>query len=148
MSLIRTDVSEGEDRALLKEDHIYRPRQSRWRDKRKQSRWETEAPKPAQDRTNVEIRSTSVLSMVLKGVSSEEPRKAGACLKMVATLSLSGYKTGRRSLKGDHRQKQSERPNVNNSFGRTQISARLIIKTTQYPNAMQYRRPTSKKKSE
>lgn len=40
-----------------------------------------EAPKPAQDRTNEEIHSTSVLSMVLRGVSSEEPGKAGHASK-------------------------------------------------------------------
>lgn len=38
------------------------------------------APKPAPDRTN-EIHSTRVRSMVLRGVSSEEPRKAGHASK-------------------------------------------------------------------
>lgn len=73
-------------------------------------------PKPPADRTN-EIHSTIQPARAVHGAPRGQLRGAqegGACLKMVATLSLSGYKTGRRSLTGDHRHKQSERPNVNN----------------------------------
>lgn len=126
---------EGEDRALMEEGHIYRPQQSRWRDKEKQRRWEMQEPKPPADRTN-EIHSTCARSMVLRGVSSEEPRKAGHASKWWRLCHYldTRQEEGAWQVTTDTNNQRDQMWTITRySFGRTQVSQDELLKQQHTP---------------